>query len=528
VFFFSQDQLIVYGVSSSKTKGYKYSRALLKVVESKVSFPECPAVRQTGLIPNQPYDLLELEGVNRNLQFNYIDDSNSIKDIVLYETYRGNEVLRSLNYTSGGLELDEYFGKNFSGIGKSNFLLGFSAHGAGEDIGLNYVNFRNAKLNPIQGEFSRPSTATYIDKNGQMKVAAENMPRIDWGNGEPELLIERESTNLLENTENLIYWGGTNQEPSESDEFIFGHKATQYTMNDTNGDKTSHISYYRVSGMEVGKTYTCSIYAKAGSLKHLTLQVGVPLSNFSPIGSVRFTLEGEGEVSHPDRSTIKHVGSGWYHCILTTTCIEHTSTTVFSVVPNINTGVQFVSDGTETIHVAMPQVEEGLVASSYIPTNGSPVTRAAESLSVEGLDDVLNPEEGMLYVEGGFYDTGSVNNVVSLHDGTPSNRLHLQRTQSQKSGFVHLGNGKVNMNTANCTPDFTNTTKIALNYTKSKAVGVVKAGCSESSLITSPMVRLNTLSFKSYNNSVHFHGRIKNVVYSNKALEEGQLHRLVK
>jgi len=70
------------------------------------------------------------------------------------------------------------------------------------------------------------------------------------------------------------------------------------------------------------------------------------------------------------------------------------------------------------------QGEAGSVATSYIPTAGSPVTRAADELVISGSDftDFYNQSEGTIYVETLGRELG-FNYVYSISDGTFSNRI---------------------------------------------------------------------------------------------------------
>ena len=55
--------------------------------------------------------------------------------------------------------------------------------------------------------FSRATTATYVDRNGIIREAASNVPRFDFSdNPEGALLLEPQRTNLIEQSE---YFGGS-------------------------------------------------------------------------------------------------------------------------------------------------------------------------------------------------------------------------------------------------------------------------------------------------------------------------------
>ena len=67
----------------------------------------------------------------------------------------------------------------------------------------------------------------------------------------------------------------------------------------------------------------------------------------------------------------------------------------------------------DSVEIAMPQVEVGAVATSFIPTSGSTVTRAADDLVISGSDfDFFNNSEGTFYVEYQFNDADGANSLI--------------------------------------------------------------------------------------------------------------------
>jgi len=66
------------------------------------------------------------------------------------------------------------------------------------------------------------------------------------------------------------------------------------------------------------------------------------------------------------------------------------------------TSHSYTGDDTSGVYIWGAQLETGSVATSYIPTSGSPVTRAADNLVISGsaFSDFFNSSEGTFYVEG--------------------------------------------------------------------------------------------------------------------------------
>jgi hypothetical protein len=100
----------------------------------------------------------------------------------------------------------------------------------------------------------------------------------------------------------------------------------------------------------------------------------------------------------------------------------------------------WVSVQGDSVEIAMPQVEAGSVATSFIPTSGSAVTRAADDLVIDGSDftDFYNQSEGTFYVEGvmnkGF--DGGQNYVLGSQS---SNARFLYQSSSSDAFRVYDG-----------------------------------------------------------------------------------------
>jgi len=86
----------------------------------------------------------------------------------------------------------------------------------------------------------------------------------------------------------------------------------------------------------------------------------------------------------------------------------------------------WVSVQGDSVEIAMPQVERGTVATSFIPTSGSAVTRAADDLVIDGSDftDFYNQSEGTVYVE---YNprTSDTYYPFAMSDGSSGNYTRL-------------------------------------------------------------------------------------------------------
>lgn len=223
------------------------------------------------------------------------------------------------------------------------------------------VNGTPLQLTSKSVTFTRASTATYIDKAGYPQTAAMNIPRFE----RDGLLIESQSTNLLPYSHNF----DTTQ--------TIGGKFYPYNDNlitTRNADGSWHVEDNKASTntgdlarrmlistsmpLAGGKTYTLSARGMNGT--HALIVYGSALGTGTPEpkvgGNLTFPTSSWGVSSF----TFESVQDGWI---------------IFEIYGNPEGETQSSCDPFELHYV---QLEESNVATSYIPTNGTSATRAAD------------------------------------------------------------------------------------------------------------------------------------------------------
>lgn len=136
--------------------------------------------------------------------------------------------------------------------------------------------------------FSRASSATLFDKDKNMKLAGNNIPRIDYGNytDDVKLLVEKESANLIP------YSGNGNYVASGVIRCIYeGDRSTSSILPDT---KMNQAIYYKgnyprlnqISGLSPTSQYQWSFYLKGDSSYNLSLTDYPPAETPNPIISI--------------------------------------------------------------------------------------------------------------------------------------------------------------------------------------------------------------------------------------------------
>jgi hypothetical protein len=239
------------------------------------------------------------------------------------------------------------------------------------------LNFAQQKRLDSRVTFTRGSTATYVGSDGLIKTAAGGEARFDHDPVTGEslgLLVEESKTNLITYSEEFdnAFWN----KPA-------GGSVTANT--DTAPDGTLTADTYSTSGNQIqtnfipvtaSTNYTGSIYIKKTVGRTYTVGVVLNYDGGTPYGILLNTNDGTTVAANytlPTRVSVQNSGQYWRFSL---TANSGSSVYVrLLVYPNLNSNAA-VSAGSQVLWGA--QVEAGSFPTSYIPTSGSTVARAAD------------------------------------------------------------------------------------------------------------------------------------------------------
>ena len=234
-------------------------------------------------------------------------------------------------------------------------------------------NDENSNYKPLPFNFSRASSATVINKDGLIETVGSGQPRIDYkDDSKGALLLEPSRSNLFQRSEDFTQgWTEARIEtPYIADVVSPNGTLNAYTLEMSSGE-TSGGGIYNV-GTSISGDNSFSVFAKKGNADYLVLgDTGLDSSR----NAVYFNLS-NGTIGTEYQNAVgemKYFGNGWYRCTMKYSLTSNANKFIYLTNKNGETTNSVV--GGDFIYIYGAQLEEGSYPTSYIPTQGSIVTR---------------------------------------------------------------------------------------------------------------------------------------------------------
>ncbi|HCU5293293.1 TPA: prophage tail fiber N-terminal domain-containing protein [Escherichia coli] len=295
-----------------------------------------------------------------------------------------------------------------------DMITGYSPGYKKVKIGDNVVQVASDK----QVNFSRASTATYINKSGELKTAEINEPRFECDG----LLIEGQRTNFFQNSTDPSKWNkSTSLDVTETGTDSFGFNYGRFVVQDSIvGTSKAHtiIGLYSstggvdTSGDEKHVTISCRVKSEVDNIAVRILFEHYDGEVRTSIGAANLNLTTRiisktGQTSRVTARSVKDDATGWIFFEATLKA-DTTENTVGGFVQYSPDTGQMVTSG-DYLDVTTPQIEAGTGASSFIVTGTAPATRASDMVTVPIKNNLYNlPFTVLCEVHKNWYKTPNV------------------------------------------------------------------------------------------------------------------------
>ena len=358
-------------------------------------------------------------------------------------------------------------------------------------------NDENNNYKPLLFDFSRASSATRVNKDGLIKTVGGGQARIDFkDDSKGSLLLEPSRSNLITYSENFSnsYWLKINNATVSAEKVISPDGTLNASQIIFDGTVDGRIEK-DISGLTQGADYTVSVYARVSS--------GTQVVNFGSVSDFEYTLTTEWQRLTSTQAENDTVGYPRLKC-----------------------------NDASTIEIYGFQLEQGSYATSYIPTQGSAVTRLADTCDNGANEQVINSTEGVLYFEGSeIANDGTFKRIsVGTSDNLFANSIQLRYNTADNSITYQFRVGNVYQADITTTINSTNINKIACVWKTNRFEiwinGIKKAEDTSGSV--PPSNTFNSLFFgkTSIGLAEAFKGNTKDLRVYNTALTDQELQAL--
>jgi len=270
-------------------------------------------------------------------------------------------------------------------------------------------------------------------------------PRIDFTNNtDGHLLLEPQSTNLVPYSQDF------QQGWSVADATI-----TPNSITSPSGQDNAFTLTTSASGGTVQETLTISngnltfsLFVKKGTTNGVRLRIDAATDV-----NGYFNINDGTIFSQTDDAKIEVINADWYRVSISASVTSFVKASIYT------------TDGTTSydngaVYIWGAQLEQLPYATSYIPTNGSTVTRDGETCTGAGEAADFNSSEGVLYAEIAAL-ADDISQQIGVYGGSSTKQLRIEIANSVIRAQLYNGAYQANMSS---TQTVTNFNKIAFKW----------------------------------------------------------------
>ena len=329
------------------------------------------------------------------------------------------------------------------------------------------------------------------------------------------MLLENSATNLIQQSNKFdTYWNLNNITVASGQIGVGGNsEAWKITSSSGSGEKKLNIN------LSVSGNHAISIYAKKGTKDYIYLRgVTSGLNKRVYFNLAKGIIETDEAIS----SKMTNMGDGWYRCEAVFN--QQSGFEFFFGITESDNTSSYTDDGTGTIYVQYAQAEANSVASSYIPTNGSSVQRAAETCNESGNSEVFNDSQGVLFANISSEDDGATKIISIANTSGSENTVWI----GYQDGFYFIirSENSTTFSTSILPIQNNSVSKSAFSYSNSNVDCFVNGFKVFSDTNITMPIGLDQLRFSRKGGSIPFYGKTKEIAYYDEILTDEELEYL--
>ena len=400
-------------------------------------------------------------------------------------------------------------------------------------------NFVAVKKLDSRITYYRTGPASFTDEFGKVVLVGDNTPRFDHDPTTREckgLLMEVTRTNLLPYSIPNSNWNLSSATITEN-AGIAPDGTNTAVLHSDNTTNNQHLMY--MSGVSVSNAtnYVITSYLKqpsSNSRRYYSLTI-------HGLGYVIFDVQ-NGTVHNSSGTgiqggSITAVGNGWYR--VKAHYVTNNTTGNIYWLPIADDGTNVVYTGTgQGMLVWGCQLEQATYETSYIPTNGTTVTRGSEYAVIDGEDftDFYNPVESSVLAVGTMQRPIAAQGQLNIfHIGDDNEDGHgVFREHGTKDVWYHIRNNNSTPTGGNLNPsgfgdwDAGEEARIAIAFKDGDQAISVNGGNQVTASVTTnyPSSDITKMWIGSHGTGSFFEGIIKRIAYYPKQLTDNQLNTL--
>ena len=368
-------------------------------------------------------------------------------------------------------------------------------------------------------------------------IDATNIPRIDYTDGTASILLEPQSTNVIDYSEDFsdAYWskllmtatdnssispsGNVNASLIQEEIYTNSIPAIKNSGSITGLNGNNTLSFYvkNNSGRYLGVSFGSNAQRIRTNFDFDTETFKTPIFNGTTTGSVSFDKLGD-----------------YYRILITANFTTATDAQIYIIPLATDTYpfYAFQNSDNRSFYLWGAQLEALPYSTSYIPTSGAIATRLADSVSGAGDATTFNSTEGVLYFEGAMLQAASGTQVLGLSDGSGANRIGFQTSATANQIRFVVDAGGNQASEFFVLDDITDFNKLALKWKQNDFsfwVNGIKIGTDTSGNVPA-LNALNTLDFYYGTGNgtgiFNFYGKVKSLITFDTALTDAELECL--